>query len=87
MLVYNHPHVNGWNAVYMVGKRRCKEAQGEINNLAKQSGKLIEKVNPALGIYAQPQGVIFGKCPEGKWDECGYCKGIISKISKQQTIV
>ncbi len=82
LIIYDKVHINGWNAIYMVGIRACREAQGEINHLAKQTAKIIEEKCPPLGKYSQPRGVIYGRCPDNKWDTCGYCKGILQKRNK-----
>lgn len=68
--VYDLIHVDGWNAVHSIGKRTCTEAQWEIRDIAKYMAKKIKEKNPALGEYAEPQCMIYGKCPER--NPCGY---------------
>lgn len=84
LIIYVKVHVNGWNSVYMLGVRTCREAQGEINNLARQTAKIIKEVCPQLGGYAEPRGVTYEKCPEGKWDTCGYCKGVLANKTSEK---
>jgi thymidylate synthase ThyX len=73
LLVYDMIHVNGWNAIHSIGKRTCTEAQWEIRGIAKEMARNIDRENPALGKYAKPQGVTYGRCPERK--PCGACTG------------
>jgi thymidylate synthase ThyX len=70
--VYDLIHVNGWNALHSIGKRRCKTAQWEIRDKAKQMAKEIKEVYPELGKYCLPQGMLYGYCPER--ENCGWCK-------------
>lgn len=69
--VYDMVHMNGWNAIHSLGKRTCMEAQWEIRATAQSMAKHIREINPGLGVYAVPQGKLYGKCPEGK--PCGEC--------------
>lgn len=69
--IYDLMHVNGWNAIGFVAKRTCTEAQWEIRDIAQNIAKEIRAVNPDLGMFAVPQGILYGKCPEKK--SCGYC--------------
>jgi thymidylate synthase (FAD) len=71
LMVYDLIHVNGWNAIHSIGKRTCTEAQWEIRAIAKEMARNIDKENPALGKYAKPQGITYGRCPEKK--SCGLC--------------
>jgi thymidylate synthase (FAD) len=71
LVVYDLIHVNGWNAIHAIGKRTCTEAQWEIRSIAKEMAKNIDDENPALGKYAKPQGITYGRCPEKK--SCGLC--------------
>lgn len=68
--IYTLIHVNGWNAIHSIGKRTCSEAQWEIRKIAWKIAIMIKKDLPVLGKWAQPQCVIYGKCPEIK--DCGY---------------
>ncbi len=70
--LYDLIHVNGWNAIHSIGKRTCFEAQWEIREIAKQIACKIKERNPALGKWAEPQGVVYGYCPER--NPCGYCE-------------
>ncbi|MCK4997552.1 FAD-dependent thymidylate synthase [Candidatus Pacearchaeota archaeon] len=70
--VYDMIHVNGWNALHSIGKRKCTTAQWEIRNKATIMGREIKEVYPALGNYCLPQGMIYGSCPER--ENCGKCK-------------
>ncbi len=65
-------HVNGWNAVHSIGKRTCTEAQWEIRDVAQYMASEIKSAAPELGRYAEPQGIVYGRCPERK--PCGRCK-------------
>lgn len=78
LAVYDLIHINGWNAIHSIGKRTCTEAQGEIRGIAKKMAQGIQANDPALGKYAQPQGVIYGRCPEK--NPCGYCEKILKKL-------
>jgi len=69
--VYDLVHVNGWNAIHSIGKRTCTQAQWEIRGIAEKMSGLISEVNPVLGEYSKPQGVIYGNCPEK--NPCGKC--------------
>jgi thymidylate synthase ThyX len=64
-------HVDGWNAIHSIGKRRCVTAQWEIRTIADNMAWYINDVSPAIGAYAEPQGYVYGKCPEKK--NCGLC--------------
>ena len=68
--VYDLIHVDGWNAIHSIGKRTCTEAQWEIRDIAKEMSRHIKEKFPALGKYAEPQCITYGKCPERK--PCGY---------------
>jgi len=70
--IYDMIHVNGWNAIYSIGKRTCTEAQWEIRNIAKEMADQIKEVNPIIGKYSEPQCITLGKCPEAK--SCGKFK-------------
>jgi len=70
--VYDLIHVNGWNALHSIGKRRCKTAQWDIRSKAVQMSNEIRVVYPALGKYSLPQGMLYGSCPER--ENCGRCK-------------
>lgn len=65
-------HVDGWNAIHSIGKRRCVTAQWEIRTIADNMAYSIADVNPSIGAYAEPQGYVYGKCPEKK--NCGLCE-------------
>ena len=65
-------HVNGWNAIHSIGKRTCLTAQWEIRRIAQKMAKIIKKVFPVLGKWAEPQCITYGKCPEP--EDCGYRK-------------
>lgn len=69
--VYDWIHINGWNAIYSIGKRACPEAQWEINGIAKKMTKLINHDCPVFKNFTKPQCLTFGKCPEEKKD-CSY---------------
>jgi len=77
LAVYDLIHINGWNAIHSIGKRTCIEAQGEIRNIAKKMAEIIQASDPVLGKYTQPQGVVYGRCPEK--NPCGYCDKILKK--------
>jgi thymidylate synthase (FAD) len=64
-------HIDGWNAIYSIGKRTCKKAQWEIRKIAEEIARCIKEKNNAFGKYTVPQGIIYGKCPEK--NPCGYC--------------
>jgi thymidylate synthase (FAD) len=70
--VYDLIHVNGWNALHAIGKRRCRTAQWEIRDIAKLMASKIEELAPELGKYSLPQGVLYGHCPER--ENCGACR-------------
>ena len=57
-------HINGWNAIYSIGKRECDKAQWEIRGLATAMGRQIRKELPALSKYIGPQCKFYGECPE-----------------------
>jgi len=69
--VYDLIHINGWNALHSIGKRRCKEAQWEIRDIATDISDKVREEVPELGKYSMPQGIIYGRCPERK--SCGLC--------------
>ncbi len=69
--VYDLIHVNGWNAAHAIAKRTCFEAQWEIRKKAMEMALSIKEEEPALGKYAEPQGRLFGECPESS--DCNYC--------------
>jgi len=71
LIVYDLIHINGWNAVYSIGKRTCTKAQWEIRGISKQIADYIKIENLELGKYAVPQGITFGRCPER--NSCGLC--------------
>ncbi|MFH1425495.1 MAG: FAD-dependent thymidylate synthase [archaeon] len=64
-------HVNGWNAIYSIGKRTCEKAQWEIRGIAQKMAGLIKGVSPEVGQFAIPQGITYGRCPER--ESCGEC--------------
>lgn len=68
--IYDLIHVDGWNAIHSIGKRTCNEAQWEIRDIARYMANKIKENNPDLGKYAEPQCIIYGKCPER--NPCGY---------------
>jgi thymidylate synthase ThyX len=70
-------HVDGWNAIHSIGKRRCTTAQWEIRLIADNMAMWIDKVDHAIGAYAEPQGYIYGACPERK--NCGLCDKKLEK--------
>lgn len=70
--IYDWIHINGWNALYSIGKRTCVEAQGEIMKIARQMAVHITKKMPVLGKWSEPQCIIYGYCPEVR--DCGYYK-------------
>ncbi len=70
LLVYDLIHVNGWNAIHSIGKRRCEKAQREVRRIAKCMAKHIERVAPVFRGFVEPQCVNYGRCPEK--DSCGY---------------
>lgn len=70
LMVYDWIHVNGWNAIHSIGKRRCTKAQREIRNIADAMAGYIEATTPIFRGYVEPQCVTYGKCPEK--DSCGY---------------
>lgn len=77
LTIYDLIHADGWNAIHAIGKRTCTEAQWEIRGIAKKMADLIKEVNPVLGRYAEPQGIVYGRCPERK--PCGYCEKKLAK--------
>lgn len=74
--IYDLIHINGWNALHSIGKRTCNETQWEIRNIANKIAKEIKKENPVLGKYIQPQGALYGNCPER--NNCGKCDKILN---------
>lgn len=70
--IYTAIHLNGWNVIHSIGKRTCVEAQWEIRQIAWQIAKRIKEEFPALGRWAEPQCITYGKCPEPR--DCGYYK-------------
>ncbi len=64
-------HMNGWNAIHSLAKRTCFEAQWEIQKKAMEMALLIKQADPILGKFVEPQGRVYGKCPERK--PCGFC--------------
>jgi len=70
--IYDLVHINGWNAIYSIGKRTCQTAQWEIRNIAWTMANEIKKVIPAFKNWVEPQCIIYGKCPER--EDCGYYK-------------
>jgi len=70
--IYTLIHINGWNAFHSIGKRTCVEAQWEIRKISWDIARIIKKEMPALGNYAEPQCITYGKCPEVR--DCGYYK-------------
>ena len=69
--VYDLIHIDGWNAIHSIGKRRCNEAQWEIRNFSNAMADKIKEYDYSLGKWAVPQGVTYGDCPEKK--SCGIC--------------
>jgi hypothetical protein len=66
-------HMNGWNAIQSLAKRTCFEAQWEIQKKAMEMALLVKDADPALGEFVEPQGRVYGHCPERK--PCGFCTG------------
>ena len=79
LLIYDLIHVNGWNAIHSIGKRTCTEAQWEIRDVANAMAKILRKMNKVWERFVQPQGVVYGRCPERK--SCGYCEQVLRKLS------
>ncbi|MBU1203677.1 MAG: FAD-dependent thymidylate synthase [Nanoarchaeota archaeon] len=77
LIIHDLIHINGWNAVYSIGKRTCTKAQWEIRGIAQQMAHCIKRESPELGKYAVPQGITFGRCPEK--EPCGVCSKPNSK--------
>lgn len=71
-------HVDGWNAIHSIGKRRCTTAQWEIRTIANNMALKIYNADRAIGSYAEPQGYVYGECPEGKRN-CGLCEKKLEK--------
>ena len=63
-VVYVLVHMNGWNAVYSLGIRRCDNAQWEIAGRANDMAEIITRMNPELGYLSQPNCRRFGYCSE-----------------------
>ena len=63
-VVYGLIHMNGWNAIYSLGIRRCDNAQWEINERADEMAEIIGRINPKLGYLSQPNCRRFGYCSE-----------------------
>ncbi len=82
LVVYDLIHVNGWNAIHSIGKRTCTTAQWEIRAIANQMAESIRKHDPVLGQYVQPQGIVYGKCPER--ENCGYCEAFLKKKQNEK---
>ncbi len=86
--VYDLIHINGWNAIHSIGKRTCNEAQWEIRNIAKGMATIIKEKSPVLGKYTEPQGIIYGRCPEK--NSCGYCEakmgGTLEELHRTERI-
>ena len=72
LAVYDIFNVDGWNAVYALGKRRCTQSQWETTNIANKVANIINVQRPVLGQYCKPQCVIDGVCPER--ETCGKYK-------------
>lgn len=72
LAIYDLIHINGWNAIHSIGKRTCTEAQWEIRGIAQDMANVLRTRNPVFEKFAQPQGIVYGKCPEKK--SCGYCQ-------------
>ena len=73
LAVYDLLHVNGWQVPGFIATRTCTEAQWEIRDKAQKIAEKIREVNPALGKYAVPRGIMYGKCPER--NSCHKCDG------------
>jgi len=63
-VVYVLIHMNGWNAIYSLGIRRCDNAQWEINERSDEMAEIITRMNPELGYLSQPNCRRFGYCSE-----------------------
>ncbi len=81
LVVYDMIHINGWNAMHSVGKRTCTEAQWEIRDVAQAIAADLHSRNPMFRHLAQPQGVVYGKCPEKR--PCGKCESIRRKLGEE----
>jgi hypothetical protein len=73
LLVLDMIHINGFNAIYSIGKRTCTEAQWEIRHISME----IAHQMPVFKDVAKPQGITLGHCPER--NPCGYCDMVSSK--------
>ncbi len=82
LALYDLIHVNGWNAIHSIGKRTCMEAQWEIREIAAGISRIIKEKNPAIGRWSEPQGVVYGYCPER--NPCGYCEKVLDNRGKKR---
>ena len=71
LMVWDLIHINGWNAIHSIGKRTCTKAQWEIRGVATEIANEIKRRCPELGRFAEPQGIVYGRCPER--EPCGRC--------------
>ncbi|MBR9691854.1 FAD-dependent thymidylate synthase [Candidatus Woesearchaeota archaeon] len=91
--VHDWVHVDGWNAIHSIGKRRCITAQWEIRESANKMAEEIKKVNKPLGTFTEPQGFVYGKCPEKskgkkkktKADNCRICENKLEEYAKRSS--
>jgi thymidylate synthase (FAD) len=74
-IMYDLIDVDGFNLYHFIGQKRCSKAQWEIRGRANEMAEFIKKESPLLGMYAEPNGVIFGRCPER--EPCGYCAKVL----------
>jgi thymidylate synthase ThyX len=76
--IYDLININGWNAIHSIGKRTCTEAQWEIREIGREMAGLLRPMHKFLERFVQPQGVVYGRCPERH--SCGLCDNILAQF-------
>jgi len=76
LLVYDLVHLDGWNVLHSLGKRLCTEAQWEIRVSARGMAAELARAASPLALWARPQGVLYGVCPERQ--PCGLCDRLLA---------
>ncbi|VVB73521.1 Thymidylate synthase ThyX [uncultured archaeon] len=82
LMVYDLLHVNGFNSLHYLGKRKCTKTQYESRVMADKVGEIIKARSPALAHVIAPQGDLYGRCPEK--DPCGLCRKASNVSAKKE---
>lgn len=81
LIVQDLVHLDGWNVLHSLGKRLCTEAQWEIRAAARAMAAELKRAGTPLARWAQPQGVLYGVCPER--NPCGLCDKILKEMKAE----